>query len=270
MNKPLKLNWFGGQKNFGDAISPEIVSYVSRRPVVFARAPRMQLVAVGSILGVIGNVPPDISGDRLPYVWGTGSHHDVLPAPVKSALSRVRIAAVRGPLTAALVGCGDIPLGDPGLLAAEMVGPQRRSGKIGVVLHYAHQVPVGLVWRLLRDDRVCMIDVTDPDHLSVVRRIGSCRHVISSSLHGLVVADAFGIPNTWMQCPDLFGTPNFKFRDYAGAIGRNFEAPIALSELLQTIDALPAEQDLPKYFDNIAAVRKDLREAFPAALRSAA
>ena len=50
--------------------------------------------------------------------------------------------------------------------------------------------------------------------LEVVRGIASSRFVLSSSLHGLVVADAFGVPACWVAPTTKVEGAGYKFRDY--------------------------------------------------------
>lgn len=54
--------------------------------------------------------------------------------------------------------------------------------------------------------------------------------ILSSSLHGLVVSDAFGIPNQWLEFSDNVVGAGFKFRDYADGIGRTAMTPVKISE----------------------------------------
>ena len=71
-----------------------------------------------------------------------------------------------------------------------------------------------------------LIDPTG-DPLNVLRLIGSCTKVISSSLHGLIVADAFGIPRRAERFAGMEANRHeggdFKFRDYGASIGQPIE-----------------------------------------------
>lgn len=67
---------------------------------------------------------------------------------------------------------------------------------------------------------VTVIDV-EIDVMTVTRQIAACGLVLSSSLHGLIVADAFGIPNQRLKFSGKLKGEDFKFSDYASALGRS-------------------------------------------------
>ncbi|WP_156383835.1 hypothetical protein [Methylobacterium sp. Leaf456] len=54
----------------------------------------------------------------------------------------------------------------------------------------------------------------------------SCRRILSSSLHGLILAHAYGIPATWLKISDRPLGDDFKFRDYWASIGRDDVSPV--------------------------------------------
>ena len=71
--------------------------------------------------------------------------------------------------------------------------------------------------------KIRFIDVCAPFH-EVIEAAGQCEHIVSSALHGLVLADALEIPNRWLWWVDdadrdLLGKPEFKYRDYYSAFG---------------------------------------------------
>jgi hypothetical protein len=86
--------------------------------------------------------------------------------------------------------------------------------------------------------------------------------VLSSSLHGLIVADALGVPNRWVESSDRVIGRGFKFRDYLGAMGRRTD-PIDLPAP-ESIDHEAtfemASNDAPV---GLARMREDLTNAFP-------
>ena len=196
---PLRLYFWNEETNFGDRLSAEVVSYVCGRPVEWAGPKKCDLFAVGSLAHVMrrSHKEPRPDGSK-PWVWGTGML--MLPAETKYT-ANLNFAAVRGPLTQMHLNLpDDIALGDPGILSADALGRKpKRHDKIGIVLHFTRKLPDDVMQAVEKSGQFELIDVTDPDHMSVVEKIGACRHVISSSLHGLVVADSFGVPNTWLD-----------------------------------------------------------------------
>ena len=64
-----------------------------------------------------------------------------------------------------------------------------------------------------------VIDVNRPP-FDVVRDISTCEAIVSSSLHGLIVADALEIPNVRVSFHGRLKGGDFKFEDYASGVGR--------------------------------------------------
>ena len=77
--------------------------------------------------------------------------------------------------------------------------------------------------------------------------IVSSKLVLSASLHGLIVADAYGIPNVWVSFPNhAHPDSNFKFRDYFNSVGKeSISTPISIVN----IDI----NDVEKYIRNWSA-----------------
>jgi hypothetical protein len=70
-----------------------------------------------------------------------------------------------------------------------------------------------------------LIDISR-DPLEVIADIGSCERIVASSLHGLIVADSFGIPRRAERF-DKMTSPHeggeFKYQDYGSAISQPVE-----------------------------------------------
>ena len=258
---PLGVYWWKAQPNFGDALSALVVAHVSGRPVEHAGPGRCDLFAVGSILQVARRNLKEPRGDGArPWVWGSG-----LLAPVgREFLANLRVALLRGPITAALLGLEADKFGDPGLLAAEALGPApERSGKIGIVPHHTHMDDPQLGQIAAADPALALIDVRG-DVRDVCHQIAACDHVFASSLHGLIVADSYGVPNTWL---DPVGQSRLKYLDYAASVGRAMAAPVALEDVPGMLGKL---SDAPlAYQSGIDAARAALHTCFPAPLRAA-
>lgn len=258
----IRLFWYRREPNFGDALSPLVVAHVSGRTVEWAPREQAELFACGSLMTMIANGHGGPREPR-PAIWGAGCM-----GPVdRDFLDHVEVALLRGPITAALLERRDTRFGDPGLLAPEAVGGlPAREDKIGVVPHLTRRADPALAALADAEPRIELIDPATEDAAGVVRRIASCAYVLSSSLHGLVVADACGVPNAWLEPWGNHGHAALKFHDYAASVGRALGAPLAVSDIPARIAG-----PLPHAIRNGAAITEAqhaLRESFPARLRA--
>lgn len=288
------------ERNFGDALGKMLVESMSGKRIVYAKPYQAELLAVGSTLyfgydlyclksdffsatGLRQVIKRMLVAGRHPLtIWGAGFQFPRLG----DVLFRIRdldVRCVRGKLTlAALHALGfvaddqGISLGDPGLLFPCLLnGLVEKKYDIGIVPHYMDKdIGYRLSCALEKSGvRVCFVDVTSKDTLDVVRAIGSCEKILSSSLHGLVTADAFGIPNRHV-CFSNLGLEGgglasesalFKFRDYFSAARRPHE-PIAnavnlISNPLRCLD-LVRPTDVVSV-DLLSELRTGLVQSFP-------
>lgn len=198
--------WWDGHPNFGDDMTPWLLPHYGVVPVY--RSPRTaRMAAVGSILEFL---PESFAG----AIWGSGLMEDRA-----HTLSHATVLAVRGPLTRERIGTsGDVSLGDPGILVGRHARRPRIRWEVGIVAHGHHRGHGGLL-RLaaLGGPRVRIINVHQ-GAAAAARQIAACSVVLTSSLHGLVTADSYGIPAVWTRLePELTGG-DFKFRDYEAVI----------------------------------------------------
>ncbi|WP_375281618.1 polysaccharide pyruvyl transferase family protein [Pseudooctadecabacter sp.] len=262
-NSPLRLFWYRKEANFGDAISATIVSHVSGREVKWAGHPSCEMYALGSLMkSVATHQVADRDTGRKPFIWGTGTMTGLKDL---AFLGYVRVALLRGPITAALMQRDDRVFGDTGLLIADAAGEApRRDDIVGLVPHM-HFADDPRLRKIAADNpRIKLIDVRDEVPMRVVREIASCSHIISQSLHGLVTADAFGIPNTWLDPMGIHGAATLKFYDYAAGIGRAMAPPIVPSQIDAVAKTAPTG-DLP-YGEGIAQAKEALYASFPRGL----
>ena len=75
----------------------------------------------------------------------------------------------------------------------------------------------------------------------------SCRRIVTGSLHGLVIADAYGIPSAWTRSKTAYGG-YYKFYDYFATVQKfrdphefNTSVPVTPARLRDTLsfDARP-------------------------------
>jgi pyruvyltransferase len=177
---------------------------------------------------VIGSILQRIT-DPNAVVWGSGFIDSQSSLKVKPR----RVCAVRGPLTREkLLGLGiDCPsvYGDPALLYPRYYRPaSTKTFALGIVPHIRDQASP-LLDRLRVHPSVIMIDITSGID-EVVDRVNQCRMIASSSLHGLIIADAYGIPSSWIRISSSMKGDGFKFRDYLASVGRDrFASPLQLT-----------------------------------------
>ncbi len=204
-----------GRPNFGDLLTPLLLARFAQVDAVWAKPTDAEVVVTGSILE---HLPPDWHG----IVAGIGRMH-----PVQLSLNDARILAVRGPLTAN--GLGRVPvLGDPALLADELVKPQPKTHKLGLVPHWTDH-DLERRPEFLKYDPL-IIRVGDDPH-RVIAQIASCRKIVASALHGIILADALGIPRRVEIAPMMLSNPAregglFKWEDYHLSLGMKLEIGI--------------------------------------------
>jgi hypothetical protein len=128
---------------------------------------------------------------------------------------RAKYLWVRGPLTRDIVlrdggDCQEL-YGDPAMLLPrifEKTGRPRH--KVGYFLHYVD---------LDMEDRFpFVINPLEPVE-KVLADIWQCERIVSSSLHGIIAAHAYGIPAAWVRLSDRLSGDDTKFHDHALSVG---------------------------------------------------
>ncbi|MBM7502738.1 polysaccharide pyruvyl transferase family protein [Agromyces aurantiacus] len=231
----VPATWWDGHPNFGDDLTPWILPEYGIAPV-HRVASQARLSGVGSILEFL---PEDFDG----AIWGSGLMYGE-PHP----LPRAKVLAVRGHLTRELIGApDDVALGDPGILVGRRLARPRAQWDVVLVPHGHHRRHEAFMSLAQSQGvRVRVVDVHQPA-ARAVREIASADAVVTTSLHGLVTADAYGIPAVWtMLEPPLSGGP-FKFHDYESVItpGRSrfvaFDERMSLGDLVASASPAPSE-----------------------------
>jgi len=236
-------------RNFGDALSPYIVEEISGLRVYHAPCPNKWLapkhllgalikkkmtlklireyyyyltskkyvLAVGSILSLYKS--------KCGVVWGSGiisEDADIIDYDFK---------AVRGKYTQnRIIKLGFVPpdvCGDPAILLPLIIGRNKNKiNDIGVVPHVIHYAFLKQV-KLLSD--YALIDLRGSEIERIVAEITGCNMILSTSLHGIIVAHAYGIPAVWCKVKDkpLIGD-DVKFKDYFSSVDIEEYDPIVI------------------------------------------
>lgn len=200
----MKAYWARGHGggNFGDLLTPLLFRRLVGVDLEWAEREDAELFAVGSIAEMI---PPGFDG----FVLGSGS---MFGDPID--LSRARVLALRGVRTARAAGMDPPIVADLGLLAPDVL--ERRPRR---------DIPLGTL-RTGGDPRPAMGVLLDPeagDPEALIALAARCRRIVSSSLHGLILADALGTTNLWDPYLAADAGNGFKFGDYGSAYGERLE-----------------------------------------------
>ena len=228
--------------NFGDYISLKLVERIVGGEVrVCAPRDEKKLLAIGSVL---------LFGNTDDIIWGTGMNAKRLDLK-HYKFKRLDIRAVRGPLTRDFImknfniDCPEV-YGDPGLLIPYFF-PEFKKKELPeydyiVIPHYSE---IELFPKELYPN---VVYPTEPwNH--VIRKILNSRFVISSSLHGLVIADAYGIPARCLRVTEH--EPLFKYQDYYLGTNRpDFSYASSIEEALEMGGEKPSECDLQKLYES--------------------
>ena len=221
----IKLFWYDRERNFGDMLSPIIFKGLG---IDFKQAKRNEtgkLLAVGSII---------YAARENDVLWGTGTMRD----QDFNAPKGMKVLAVRGPKTREKIKGCEVPkiYGDPAILMSDIYKPKpQERHRIGVVPHYMD----------LNDTRLkgkYIIDVRG-DPFETIDRMCSCDLIVSTSLHGIIVAEAYGIPAVWMKLSDKLIGGNFKFNDYFLGSGRAERTPSLINGKIKVLPKPSYEKD---------------------------
>jgi pyruvyltransferase len=201
-------------------------------------------VACGSVLQWVG------WEDSV--VWGSG----FIDAGCRFWRKPGEIRAVRGPLTRDLVlrqgvECPEL-YGDPALLLPRVLKPRPAAERfrLGLIPHWRDRGDPN-VRRLAEADGVRLIDVRLPVD-QVVNEIAACETVASTSLHGVIVAAAYGVPAAWIEVSDRVEGGGFKFRDFFASLGIRDARPSRIHEgtpaarLVDAATVIPVDIDLDR------------------------
>lgn len=239
-------------KNFGDQLTPDILKQFGLHPFYAPVWRYADVAGVGSILHML---PDDFRGAILGSGFISEKEGKILP--------EAHVYLVRGHLTRRLLKLSnETPVGDPGLLADELYQDVLREvepgWELGLVPHYIDKNHSSLL--LFQEESPGLFHVIDVERppQEVVRDIASCRRILSSSLHGLVVADSLGIPNRRMILSGKTIGGDFKYRDYYSSFN-TMPSPILLGKCRKYTDLL--EKIEPVDTELVLRVKHDIKKA---------
>lgn len=217
-NNRVNLHWWSTEEkdeNVGDYLSTIVCEYLlTQKGLSFDSeiARTKHLYAVGSIIQ---------GGAQNAVIWGSGLKHGYEDIGFLFRKTRkLDVRLVRGPRTREVLikngyRCPEV-YGDPAIIMPLIYKPEIENKRdILVILHHESQIKYDGSITPLTNDYKKFID-----------RICSSSLVISSSLHGIILAESYGIPAILLRdkCTDYM----LKYEDYYYSTGR-YEFPIAKS-----------------------------------------
>lgn len=194
---------------------------------------------------LIGSMIHDCTPETI--IWGSGvladdNAHELRYHPKQ-------VLAVRGKLTREYllqhgVECPEV-YGDPALLLP-LFYPRKNIEKkyrFGIIPHiYDEKHPA--LQTLRNNPEVLIISMKDyNDWHEVIDKICSCEMILSSSLHGIIVSDAYHVPNCWIEFSDKVIGRGFKFRDYYSSVKKNIKHPIHIDRSINLEDFWSYKED---------------------------
>lgn len=248
---PINAYWYSRETNFGDLLTPCLLDF-------FGIEAKNSSVHHSDLL-LLGSILQDVSADYSGIIAGAG-----LIRNISKPLVKAKILGLRGYLTKEKMGVNvDVTLGDPGILASALI--TKRSDKkfiLGVVPHYVDkddERTIKLARKYPQD--VLVIDVQQPPE-NVISQIDGCNFVLSSSLHGLIVADSLSIPNRWLQLSNKVLGDGFKFHDYYSVYDLTPQ-PFELYDSIRLSDIVsacknPAGNEVERVKNNVFGMMKEL------------
>ena len=219
--------------NWGDDINVYVIEKLTLKKVVPAK--KLLFGFVHRKYCVIGSVLPK-SMNRNTIVWGSGCMD--FEQIVKWYNHPMCVSAVRGPLTRAFllkhgIECPEI-YGDPALLLPRVYQPIDKTKKYSITIiphHKDWDNPDELEKQIKQHmPQVHVINLTEYNNWTdVIDEIVQSEIVYSSSLHGIIVSDAYGIPNIFAEFIHQHGKYD-KYEDYFASVGRKRVKPISLGD----------------------------------------
>ena len=220
----LRIGKYISKINIGDDINYDIVKFLSNKRVInYSNIALKNYIKLQKYI-CIGSIINHFT-DKYTVIWGSGAiYGGTYQLPNKP----LKICAVRGKLTREYllsqgIYCPEI-YGDPALLLPYIYMPQNieKKYKVGVIPHMVDfNLPNVQKLKEIYGDSILIIDLHKyKNWKNIIDQINQCEFVISSSLHGLIFADAYHIPNIWITLSNNLLGGKFKFLDYFSSVER--------------------------------------------------
>lgn len=253
--KSLFVSYFSEIKNVGDILNVDLIEHYSGKTVV--NPPGSSRFKHYLVVGSVAH-----NMNKKTITIGSGLIHDSMIKHIKEVGD---IRALRGHLTKACLEKKfkmkfNVPLGDPALLFPKIYDPMIETEyEFALVLHYVDE----------QHDIKNVIESMGGKVVSVrqeprkfIDEIKSCKKVLSSSMHGLILADAYEIPNKRLILSDKITGGNFKFKDYYSTTDKPDEEGCVLGDSVSNfeIEHLISKCSVKKYTGDLDELERKFME----------
>lgn len=205
---------------------------------------KVTLYGIGSILGF---------RCQNAVVWGSGLLNEDDRYLIRIMLAKLDIRAVRGPKTRDVLirlgkKCPKV-YGDPAILLPLIYSPEKceKIYPVSAIFNYEFtdfMIPV--------EANINRIDIITTDYKEYVNKILQSKLIISSSLHGIIIAETYGVPAI---CLLEKRQNTFKYEDWYYSTGRK---DIIIARSIEE-----ALQLTPMPLPNLCDMQTKLIESFP-------
>jgi hypothetical protein len=239
--KEVHAFWVDCGNNFGDNLTWYLFWKLADIRLFMVKPEDSKFVGIGSILEYVDN-------DYTGTIFGTG----LMYSTARKDYTKANVVGLRGKLTQERVKCtnDNIVLGDLGLLSHLLCKSREKKWKLGLLPHYVDRENEQIK-RWSKIEGVKFIDIRSGVQ-NVIDQAAQCETIVSSSLHGLILADALNIPNEWVVLSDKIGGGEFKFRDYYSI----FDISPEPKREIQWVNVEEYERN------NIEGIKSDLHQKF--------
>lgn len=249
--KEVNLEYWKYCRNLGDSVLPKMVYEWMLQRKECDKNVRMDktihLLTIGSIIGL---------GNFDAVIWGSGINKFEMVHKIEKNRKYVKydIRIVRGPLTREILlssGYNCPPIyGDPGVLLPLIYPKENVDKKYKFCVLYHHATNKR---EMICDENSICIDMQTKDYKKVVNAIMESEVVISSSLHGIILAEAYGVPTVFLNK----GMDNqlMKFYDWYYSTGRmTVNVAMSLEEAMKM---------KPMQVPDLSKMQRELLSTFP-------
>lgn len=111
----------------------------------------------------------------------------------------------------------NIAIGDPALLLPLWIKPVKEQTEIISIIPHWSEIDI---FRKKYGELYNIIDFRTEDIKKIVSEISRSQYILSSSLHGLIISHAYGVPAIWIRETNLGENTatEFKFHDYFSSV----------------------------------------------------